>query len=260
MAGDFDYERYGRGYARQRMTDSWIASMVHEALGGAQTVLNVGAGTGSYEPRDRYVLAVEPSQAMREQRTRDQAPVVNAAAEGLPFDDNHFDASMAILTVHHWDNNAKEGIRELRRVTRGPVVILTFDGEALYQFWLKDYIPDLIFEARRRFPPINSITEYLGGTPTVCNVPIPLNCSDGFIESYYGRPERLLDPAVRQAQSSWGFVDQADQYSAVSQLRHDLKTGAWDKRFGHLRRLPQYDGALRLITSNMPSDQESLGS
>jgi ubiquinone/menaquinone biosynthesis C-methylase UbiE len=249
MAGDYDYESYGHGYATQRTTDSQIAAIVHAALGSARTVLNVGAGTGSYEPEDRYVLAVEPSHTMRAQRPRDRAPAIDATAEHLPFNDDAFDASMAILTIHQWDS-PEQGIRELRRVTHGPVVVLTFDRDALEGFWLGDYLPDLIAHARKRYPTVDSIREYLGGSSTIQTVPVPLECSDGFIESYYGRPERLLDSAVRQAQSSWKFIDEADETIAIAKLRHDLDSGEWDRRYGKLRSTQQYDGALRLITGH----------
>jgi SAM-dependent methyltransferase len=129
-AGDFDYERNGRGYAIQRRADDRIAALIHAALGTARTVLNVGAGAGSYEPDDRYVLAVEPSAAMRAQRPRHAAPVIQAVAEHLPLDDHSFDASMALIRVHQWPD-AERGLRELRRVTRGPIVVMTFDGDAL---------------------------------------------------------------------------------------------------------------------------------
>ena len=133
--GDFDYEIHGSGYAGQRRTDSRIAARVHAALGAARTVLNVGAGAGSYEPQDRYVVAIEPSRAMRAQRPPGSAPAIIGSAEALPFDDGVFDAAMATVTVHQWSNLAL-GLAELRRVSRGPVVILTFDGDALDRFWL----------------------------------------------------------------------------------------------------------------------------
>jgi hypothetical protein len=248
MAGDFDYERHGHGYADQRRTDPVIAGRVHAALGAARTVLNVGAGTGSYEPDDRYVLAVEPSPAMRSQRPAHRVPAINAVAQNLPFDDRSVDASMALLTVHQW-GTFELGLRELRRVTRGPVVILTFDADALDQFWLGDYVPDLIAFAQKRYPAIDIIRACLGGASTIEAVPIPHNCLDGFAESYYGRPERFLEHAVRQAQSAWGFVTEADREKAVIKLRDDLQSGTWDENYGKLRELPQYEGALRLIVA-----------
>ncbi len=246
MAGDFNYEDYGESYAAGRSTDPRIEARVHAALGDARTILNVGAGTGSYEPSDRYVLAVEPSAAMRAQRPRHLAPAIRAQAEDLPFDDGAVDASMAVLTIHQWQDLGK-GLREMQRVTRGPVVILTFDAEALNKFWLNDYIPDLIRHAQKRYPKIRRIREYLGPRVDVQNVPVPIDCTDGFVESYYGRPERLLDPAVRRAQSSWGFVDPEDERDAIAGLRRDLDSRKWDDRYGKLRDTKEYEGALRLV-------------
>ncbi len=152
-AGDFDYESAGGGYGKRRRTDPRIASQVHAALGNARTVINVGAGTGSYEPDDRLVVAVEPSASMRSQRPPHRTPAINARAEGLPFDDDSFDAAMAMVTIHQW-SEPETGMKELRRVSRGPVVILTFDGDALDRFWLAEYAPELIAAETRRYPPI----------------------------------------------------------------------------------------------------------
>lgn len=246
--GDFDYERHGSGYAQQRRTDPRIAAIIHAALGPARTVLNVGAGAGSYEPLDRHVVAVEPSAAMRSQRRPELAPAVIATAEHLPFDDGAFDAAMATITVHQW-SDAERGLREMRRVTRGPVVILSFDDEAVARFWLAEYAPDLIATERRRYPRPEAIAAYLGGVTEVLPVPIPIDCVDGFTEAFYARPERLLDPVVRAAQSAWGFVDPAARARAVEALRADLDSGEWDRRFGHLRTQPEFEGSLRLVVS-----------
>jgi len=200
-AGDVDYEALGAGYAARRRTDPRIAAFVHAALGDARTVLNVGAGTGSYEPEDRYVVAVEPSAAMRAQRPPHLAPAIDATAERLPFDDNSFDAAMATLTVHQWPD-LTAGLRELRRVARGPVVVLTGDGEALDRLWLAHYAPELIAAERRRYPPLDRIAEHIGATCTVQELAIPIDCVDGFTEAYYARPEMFLNPRVRAAQSA----------------------------------------------------------
>ncbi|MEV4071381.1 class I SAM-dependent methyltransferase [Nonomuraea fuscirosea] len=245
-AGDFDYDRHGHGYARQRRTDPRIAAHVQAALGPARTVVNVGAGAGSYEPEDRHVVAVEPSAAMRAQRPRHLAPAVNATAERLPFDDDAFDAAMATVTVHQW-SDTERGLRELRRVSRGPVVVLTFDGDALDLLWLAEYAPELIAAERRRYPPIDLIASLVGGRADVVPVAIPIDCVDGFTEAYYARPERFLDPGVRASQSAWGFVDDAAEARAVEELRRDLESGAWDHRHGRLRDQPEFLGSLRLI-------------
>jgi SAM-dependent methyltransferase len=247
-AGDFDYEAAGQGYAALRRSDPRIEALVHAALGAARTVLNVGAGAGSYEPDDREVTAVEPSPAMRAQRPPHRVPAIDATAERLPFPDGSFDAAMATVTVHQWSDH-EQGLRELRRVSRGPVVILTFDGDALDRLWLADYAPELIAAERRRYPPVEKILAVLGGPGTAVPVPIPIDCVDGFTEAYYARPERFLDPAVRRAQSAWGFVEPADVERAVGRLRADLASGAWDRRYGRLRDQPEFVGSLRLLVA-----------
>lgn len=248
IAGDFDYETHGGGYAVQRRTDPRIAARVHAALGPARTVLNVGAGAGSYEPEDREVTAVEPSPSMRDQRPHHRVRAIDATADQLPFPDDSFDAAMAMITIHQWPD-ADRGLRELRRVSRGPVVILTFDGDALDRLWLIDYAPALMGAERRRYPAIAHIQEVLGGTSTVTDVPIPCDCIDGFTEAYYARPERFLDPAVRRSQSVWGFVDADSTAAALTRLRSDLESGEWDRRYGTLRSQPDFVGSLRLITA-----------
>jgi SAM-dependent methyltransferase len=249
VAGDTDYERGGDGYAGARRADPHVEAFVHRALGDARTVINLGAGAGSYEPLDRHVVAVEPSAAMRAQRPRHLAPALDATAEALPYDDGAFDAAMAMVTVHQWPDLAR-GLGELRRVARGPVVVLTFDGDALGRFWLDDYCPEVIATEQRRMPAIPRLVELLGGPSlvTVETVPIPIDCTDGFAEAFYARPERLLDPAVRRAQSAWTFVDDAAEERGIARLADDLASGAWDARHGHLRDAPTYDGALRLVT------------
>lgn len=245
LAGDFDYDSHGAGYALRRRTDPRIARLVHAALGGARIVVNVGAGAGSYEPTDRSVIAVEPSAAMRAQRT---TPAIAACAEDLPFADQSFDAAMAMVTVHQW-SDAERGLRELRRVASGRVVILTFDGSALDTLWLAAYVPELFVAERRRYPLIEWICGVLGGTSTVTPVPIPVDCVDGFTEAFYARPEAFLEPEVRAAQSAWGFVDADAIDRGIARLRCDLADGTWDRKYGQLRKQPEYVGAVRLIVA-----------
>jgi SAM-dependent methyltransferase len=185
---------------------------------------------------------------MRAQRPTHLGPAIDATAEQLPFGEDAFDAAMAMITIHQWPDPDR-GLKEMRRVTHGPVVVLTFDGEALDRLWLADYAPELIAAERRRFPAVGHICEVLGGACTITPVPIPFDCIDGFTEAYYGRPERFLDPAVRRAQSAWGFVDAGTEKRAIDRLQADLQTGEWDRRYGDLRRQPEFVGALRLITS-----------
>ena len=245
-AGDFDYDAQGAGYRQHRRTDPRIAGLVRAALGPVTTVCNVGAGAGSYEPPDLVVTAVEPSASMRAQRPGDRAPAIDARAEELPFADDCFDAAMATITVHQWADTDR-GLRELRRVSRGPVVILTFDGDALERFWLAHYAPEMIAVDRRRYPAIGHILEVLEGEGEVLEVPIPIDCVDGFTEALYARPEWFLETRVRDAQSAWGFVPPEVTDRSMAQLRADLASGEWDRRFGHWRRRPEFIGSLRLL-------------
>jgi SAM-dependent methyltransferase len=243
-----DYDQLGHGYARHRRADPRIVARVHAALGDARTVVNVGAGAGSYEPIDRYVLAVEPSATMRAQRPPQLAPAIAGKAEALPLDDRSVDAAMAILTVHHWDD-PPAGLRELRRVARDRVVVMTFDIDVLAQYWLlSDYLPEALSDDRERFPTIAEIAGALGGT-RVDRVQVPADCTDGFFEGYYARPEALLDPDVRAAQSAWPRLPQGVAERALAALAADLASGEWDRRYGHLRDADCYDAALRLITT-----------
>ena len=245
-AGDVDYGEIGGSYARYRQPDPVIAAQIHAALGDARTVLNVGAGAGSYEPTDRIVTAVEPSAAMRAQRPAHLARAIDAVAQDLPFPDNGFDAAMATVTVHQW-SDLERGLAEMRRVTRGPVVLLVCDPARMQDYWLNDYIPEVRAVEASRFPAIARIAAALGGDVEVQPVPVPLDCRDGFNEAYYGRPEAFLDPAARLACSSWSLVPEAAVERFVRDLSHDLASGAWDRIHGHLRSQPFFDGPLRLI-------------
>jgi SAM-dependent methyltransferase len=251
-AGDFDYEEGGSGYALRRRTDPSIAALIREALGSVRSVINVGAGAGSYEPSDLDVTAIEPSLAMRSQRPEHLSVALDAAAENLPFDENAFDAAMATVTIHQW-SNSDQGLRELRRVSRGPVVILTFDGDALDDFWLARYAPEMIEAERRRYPKIDHVQDVLGGTSVVSVVPIPHDCVDGFTEAFYARPEAFLDPDVRRSQSAWGFVSDEVEIASMEKLRGDLESGEWDRTYGALREQPEYRGSLRLIVATPDS-------
>jgi SAM-dependent methyltransferase len=245
----FNYDQLGQKYSGYRQTDPRIADFVNKALGDAKTVLNVGAGAGSYEPADKYVVAVEPSVVMRSQRMKNnKVPAINAKADNLPFDDNSFDASMAMVTVHHWPD-IDQGLKELRRVTKNQVIIMTFDPEQLDNFWNTDYFPELIEVERARYPTIDFIKKSLGGNCEVIPIPVPLDCSDGFQEAFYGRPEAFLEKEVRLAQSAWGFLKDGLEDELVKRLSTDLESGAWDKKYGHYRTEPTFTCALRLIIS-----------
>jgi SAM-dependent methyltransferase len=242
-----DYERHGQTYARHRRPDPRIAAQIHAALGDARTVLNVGAGAGSYEPSDRWLLAVEPSATMRAQRPRSAAPAIDARAEALPFDDDTFDAAMACVTIHHWQP-AAAGLAELRRVARGPVVVFTFELDAL-PAWQHEYLHEGLALERPRFPSIDDVAAALGGHTRVEHIPTPGDCEDGFFEAFWRRPEALLDPDVRSAQSLWALLAPGVEQQIVARLAEALDSGAWDAAHGHLREQTSFDGALRLVIS-----------
>lgn len=246
-AGDVDYGEIGSNYARYRQPEPAIAAQILEALGDARTVLNVGAGAGSYEPADREVTAVEPSASMRAQRPTHLGDAIGAVAENLPFVDASFDASMATVTVHQW-SDLERGLAEMRRVTRDPIVLLVCDPERMHDYWLNDYIPEVRAIEARRFPAIARIAAALGGGQVeVFRVPIPLRCRDGFNEAYYGRPEAFLDPDARLACSSWSLVPTTAVERFVTHLSRDLASGRWDEKYGQFRSQPFFDGPLRLI-------------
>jgi SAM-dependent methyltransferase len=245
-----DYERHGATYGRHRRPDSRIAAAVQRALGDAQTVLNVGAGTGSYEPSDRWVLAVEPSATMRAQRALDAAPAIVARAEALPLDDDCVDAAMAMVTIHHWEP-PEAGLAELGRVARRRVVLLTFDLAHLPP-WQHEFLCEGLEIERPRFPSLATIAGALGGDVRVQTIPTPRDCTDGFFEAFWNRPEALLDPAVRSAQSMWPLLPAGVEQRIVSRLSAALESGAWDAEHGHLREQSTFEGSLRLVVAETP--------
>ncbi len=238
------YDTIGIDYSKLRKPDRRIERVIWNALGNARSVLNVGAGAGSYEPVDRQVTAIEPSAEMIKQRPAAAAPVIQGRAEDLPFDDKSFDASMAILTVHHWDNIGI-GLKEMRRVTRGPVVLLTFDP-SVRTFWLLDYIPGLASLDDERMPEIGEYKRWLESTK-VTPVPIPRDCTDGFLRAYWRRPKAYLDPRIRAAMSSFWMIDDASV--ALRRLEDDLDSGRWKESYGDLLELDECDLGYRLIVS-----------
>jgi len=243
----FNYDGSGCRYSNYRQTDPRIADYINEALGTAKTILNVGAGAGSYEPENHYVIAVEPSVKMRLQRLANKKyPAIIGTVDLIPFDDDAFDASMAILTIHHWQNIAK-GLREIKRVTRDKIIIMTFDPDALDNFWNAKYFKDVVEVEKSRYPKINDIIEILGLKSEVKHIPIPLDCKDGFQEAYYGRPEAFLNKDVRLSQSAWGFISVETENLLVKKLADDLASGELDRLYGHYRTAPAFTCALRLI-------------
>jgi SAM-dependent methyltransferase len=242
------YDRFGVGYTLHRRPDPGISGAIVRALGDAHTVVNVGAGAGSYEPHDRPLVAVEPSTVMLEQREDDAAPAVQAVAEHLPFPDGAFDASLASLTIHHWPN-WRSGVSELRRVAHRRIVIFHFDLAHQEQFWLvRDYLPEALSIPA---PSVDDLVDALDAPTRVEVVPIARDCIDGFMCAYWARPEAYLDPDVRAAISTFHLVDEAVSARALRRLAADLESGAWDAHHGHLRDLNELDAGYRLITADL---------
>ncbi len=242
------YDAIGRGYVALRRPDPRIAAAVRDALGDARSVINVGAGAGSYEPADLRVVAVEPSREMIGQRPPGAAPAVQSAAEALPFADGAFDAALAVLTVHHWRDRAA-GLAELRRVARQRVIILTWDPARGADFWLtRDYLPIIVEVDRLIFPTLEELDGALGGT-RVIPLPIPHDCVDGFLGAYWRRPEVYLDPAARTAISTFAKLGPAVVAPGLARLADDLASGRWESTFGHLRQQAAADLGYRLVVA-----------
>jgi SAM-dependent methyltransferase len=242
------YDQIGVNYTAVRREDPRLAAAIGAALGDVRTVINIGAGAGAYEPRDQRVLAVEPSRAMIALRPAEAAPCVQAAAEALPFRDGAADASLAVLTVHHWRDQAA-GLAELRRVARRRVVAFTWDPAARGGFWLTaEYFPQMLDVDVPRFPTMATLRQYLGAFH-VTPVPIPHDCQDGFLGAYWRRPEAYLDPVVRGAISSFALLGRERLRSGLARLADDLGSGRWEARHGALRGRESLDLGYRLVTA-----------
>lgn len=237
------YDTIGLNYAELRKPDPRIAAVITRALGDAREILNVGAGAGSYEPVDRQVTAVEPSIEMIRKRSPSAARVVQTTADDLPFEDGRFDASMAILTVHHWPDK-EAGLREMRRVTRGRIVLLTFDPSC--RPWLTEYLPELVELDEAQMPAMAEYERWLCPVH-VSPVLVPHDCTDGFLYAYWRRPEAYLDARIRSGISSFWKIDNVD--AGLEKLRQDLASGEWDRRYGELRKLSEYDAGYRLVVA-----------
>lgn len=240
------YDSIGRTYAEARRPDPRIAVQVLAALGDARTVVNVGAGTGNYEPTDRAVVAVEPSRTMLAQRAPDAAPAIEGVAEHLPFADGTFDVALATLTVHHWSDLAA-GLAELRRVAERQV-IWVFDRTQTATFWLvDDYFPEYWeMESEQRAPTPDEIGQHLD-VERVEVIPVPADCTDGFGAAYWQRPEAHLDPVVRDGMSWLAQLDPAVVERNVARLATELADGTWEAKYGHLRSLDAIDLGYRLL-------------
>ena len=242
------YDRIGTTYAGTRRADPRIERAVANALGDARTVVNVGAGIGAYEPRDREVVAVEPSAVMIAQRPAGAAPAVPGAAEALPFADGAFDAAMAVLTMHHW-SDWRAGLAELRRVARRRVVMLTFDPSYIARYWLvRDYVPEIARLDEARFPPLAAVVGALGGAE-IAPVPIAADCSDGFLCAYWKRPATYLEEAVRANISSLAVQPAGVIGPAMARLERDLADGTWDDRNAALLACDEFDFGYRLLVA-----------
>lgn len=232
------YDRIGKGYARYRQPDPRIEARIHAAIGNAHSILNVGAGTGSYEPPG--TVAVEPSRTMIDQRTSANA-VVQGVAEALPFADGAFDVALAVITIHHWPD-LQAGLAELRRVARRQVIV-TFDRAVHDRHWIFDYI-----EVPGALPPISAIDEVIDVT-AIEVVEIPHDCTDQFLVAPWRDPERYFDPAARAAMSGIALMSDDAVDSAMERLAADLRSGAWAKRHGQLLALATCDVGLRILTT-----------
>jgi SAM-dependent methyltransferase len=238
------YDRIGRTYAQTRREDPRIAATIRACLGDGHAVLNVGAGTGSYEPADRFVVAVEPSNEMLRQRPQDRAPVVRAVAEALPVADDAFDVAMAVLTIHHW-NDVDRGLRELRRVARRQVV-LYFEPLHTHGFWGVDYFPEAIEVPSERDAPGEGELRAALSVREIRPVLVPHDCVDGFGVAYYGRPEAYLRPEVQEGMSWLARLPPDVRRRGADRLAADLASGEWDRRFGALREQEWFDGGYRI--------------
>jgi SAM-dependent methyltransferase len=248
------YDEIGSGYSAYRRPDPRLAALITTLLDGCASVVNVGAGTGSYEPTDRLVVAIEPSDVMAAQRPTSLAPALRLTAGDLRLRDRSVDAALAVLTVHHWADEQEAGVRELRRVARGPVVIVTFDVDVSSRMWLAaEYLPEVVAEDRRVFPTLAQLTDWLGpGGAEVHTVPVDRDSPDWTFAAFWAHPERVLDPGARAATSGLARTPADVVDRAVTRLAEDLRSGEWDRRFGSLRDLDSYDAGLRVLVHRPP--------
>lgn len=248
------YDRIGISYSDIRRADPRFEAEIWKALGSARSVLNIGAGAGSYEPIDREVTAIEPSPVMIAQRPTYAAPAIEGVAESIPLHDKSVDATMGIFTMQHWDDIGR-GLAEVLRVTRERIVLLTLDLDVTAQMWLcRDYLPEIIDHDRSAFPAIAHLEAVLPNVQ-VETIAVPSDCTDGFLVALWSRPEAHLDPNVRRASSTWHQLPPAVIEAGLDRLRHDLHSGEWDRRYGHLRTLDTLDVGLRLLTAELQPSQ-----
>jgi SAM-dependent methyltransferase len=246
------YDSIGFGYSQCRREDPSLYEKIVSALESSQTVVNVGAGSGSYEPRDRTVLAVEPSEVMARQRRLGTLPAIKATANRLPFHDKSVDACMTILSLHHWHPSQMVGVQEMRRIARERIVIVTIDPRSSAQMWLMaDYFQEVADLDYQIFPLPETICEWLGHTTETDIVPISRDTVDWSLISFWAHPERVLNPAARAATSAFAGQSRPVVDRVVSHVERDLKSGLWEQRYGYLRHLKEYDAGLRMITAQL---------
>ncbi len=244
------YDRIGLSYSATRCADPRLETAIWNALGDAGTVLNIGAGAGSYEPRDREVIAVEPSPVMIAQRPVGSAPAIQGVAESIPLDDKSVDATMGVFTMQHWDD-LDRGLTEVLRVTRRRIVFLTLDLDVTARMWLcSDYLPEIIEHDRNAFPTVAQLQAFLPDLQVEL-IAAPADCRDGFCVALWSRPEAYLDPHVRRASSIWHVLAPSIVADGLNRLRQDLDSGKWDDCYGHLRAQATLDIGLRLVTAEL---------
>jgi len=249
------YDAIGLCYATTRREDPTIAATIRRALGDAKSVVNVGAGAGSYEPSDLHVTSIEPSDVMAAQRPKHRPPAICATAQALPLRDDSVDAAMSVLSLHHWDGGRARGVREMRRVARGPVVFLTYDPEVSAHMWLmEDYLPEVAALDRRIFPALDQLADWVGGTVRIETVPLGRDTPDWMLGAFWAHPDRVLDAQARNATSGFARMDPSVVERVVAEVRRDLADGTWDARHGHLRALAELDVGLRLLVSTPAED------
>jgi len=255
------YDRIGHGYSGSRRGDPRIAAQIERALGDARSILNVGAGSGSYEPSGLEVTAVEPSREMIAQRPADAAPVVQASAERLPFPDDSFDAAMAIVSDHHWADR-EAGLGEMVRVARRRVLLLNVDPSLAPRFWLsRDYLPGFagLIPGQYRYPGFwAEELRLLLGELEARPAPVPHDCRDGFYQAYWRRPHAYLEQRVRDSISVFHRLPPAEVATAMARLRRDLEDGGWDERYGVLRDKAELDVGLRLVVAELDQARASV--
>jgi SAM-dependent methyltransferase len=250
---DATYDRIGVGYREHRRGDPRIAARIEEALGEARSVVNVGAGAGSYEPPEREVTAVEPSAEMISQRPAGAAQAIQASAESLPFGDDSFDAAMGVLTAHHW-TDLSAGLSEMQRVARLRIVMVAFDPEALESLWITaDYFPAMLELKRPSGAGSRELAAMLPAT-TTSPLPVPRDCADHFFAALWARPEMLFDDDVMRPMWVWQGIPEEARQTGRERLAADLESGVWEQRYGRLRQQSELDVGLRLVVSALDRD------